>query len=101
MEEYQIRLSEDGEAGLALVINIRDFGIPEMTRHGSEKDVENLRSALEYLNLKVEVKENLTQNQFLMAILEFAETLENNDVDIGVVCIMSHGEEDSIETADI
>ena len=35
-----------------------------------------------------------------MAILEFAETLENNDVDIGVVCIMSHGEEDSIETAD-
>merc|ERR1711892_634084 len=101
VENYVIRPSTETEAGLGLIINIKDFsGNPKSTRNGSDKDVENMKRTLEYLNLKVEVKTNLTQHQFLMAILDFTQQIENNNVDVCIVCIMSHGDEDSIVTSD-
>jgi len=97
LEKYMIKAT----TGTALIINNKEFdGDPERTRHGSDKDVENLERTFKYLNLKVEVKRNLTQFQFILAILNFVEQLGNNEVGVSFVVIMSHGDEDSIETSD-
>ena len=96
MEMYKISQADGGKNGLALIINIKDFaGEPNKTRYGSEKDVENLEGLAEHLNLKVILVQNPTKVEFLKAILDFVEQLENNDADLSLVCIMSHGGEDN------
>ena len=102
MERYEIRSAEGGTNGLALIINIKDFnGKPNMTRYGSERDVENLQEMLTHLNFKVDFEENLNKTNFLKKILDFVDELENNAVDVCLVCIMSHGADDGkIVTAD-
>jgi hypothetical protein len=52
------------------------------------------------LNFKVEVKVNLTRNGIKTAVLDFVENLENNCIDMCVLCVMSHGEENVILGSD-
>merc|ERR1712179_100599 len=94
MEKYVI----DGEKnGLALIINNNEFaGKPRMQRLGSEKDVERLKQMLAHLNFKVTFEENLKKTDFVTSNLKFTEKLENNDVDVCFVCIMSHGADDGV-----
>ena len=99
MGSYKIGTGK--EVGLALIINIKDFsGRTNKKREGSEKDVLNLTATFEYLNLKTEVKENLTHNEFMKAIDKFKEQLDKSDSDMCVVCIMSHGDEETIKSSD-
>ena len=66
MDCYKIRQETGKDIGLALIINITDFnGKPNKKREGSEKDVLDLKTTLELMKLKVEVKENLTQDELL------------------------------------
>ena len=75
--------------GIALVINIRSF---ENNKHServwSEKDVDNLRKTLEYLEFKVVLCENSTKEQ-IEAILK--EQQYHNDSDCFLCVVMSHG----------
>ena len=84
--------------GMALVINIRTF---ENNKHServwSEKDVENLKTTLEYLEFKVVLCENSTKEQ-IETVLK--EQQFHNDSDCFLCVVMSHGNQDNIMTSD-
>ena len=55
------------ERGVALVINVQNYDAPNTfklkERKWSEKDVENLKKTLKYLEFKLKFYENLTANE--------------------------------------
>ena len=76
IELYKIGPGTGNEVGSALIINIKEG------REGSTKDVQNLESILEYLNLKVQIKTDLTGTNFKKEINLFANQLKKDETDI-------------------
>ena len=94
IELYKIGPGTGKEVGSALIINIKE------TRVGSELDVTNLEKLLEYLNIKVKVKTDLTEKDLKSEIKEFASELDQDKTEICIICIMSHGDRESIQAVD-
>ena len=81
--------------GNALIINNERFD--ERTsdgsncRKGSEVDGNNLETLFKDLGFAVDVKRNLTRNQMVYSIREFAESDKHYRADMAVVAVLSHG----------
>ena len=107
-DQYHISGPHLGPCGLALLINICNItriskvdGKPEkVEREGSNKDKKKMEDLFQFLNFEVDVKEDLTRNEIVDAIIDFSKKLQNNSYDICAVCIMSHGDNNLIEGSD-
>ena len=104
-ERYEIRpynpvlLSE--RMGRALVINNKKYP-GDRFRRGSEKDVENIKDLLEYLNFDVAIREDLKTNEILEEVKDFLHHLKYVEVDMVTLVLMGHGHgsKDCIEGID-
>ena len=92
---------EHEKRGIALVINIRSFDAPNQhkERVWSMKDVENLKTTLEYLEFDLKFCENLKANEIRDEIQKIAE-LDHTDSDCFLCVVMSHGIDDKIVASD-
>jgi caspase 7 len=88
--------------GIALVINIKAYDPNPYEleeRKWSEKDVENLKKTLEYLEFDLKFHENLKANEIRDEIQKIAE-LDHTDSDCFLCVVMSHGIDDKIVASD-
>ena len=91
----------DKTEGLALIINIKDFiGKPKKGIQDSVKDISEFKQILENMNIKVEVEENLKHDEFIKKVKDFSTKIRIKDVGILILCIISHGNPQEIETSD-
>ena len=79
--------------GLALIINNANFNAKSGfgPRIGSELDVKNLENLFKYLGFKVFVKQDLLEKEIMKCSEEFKKQFEKDEVDMCIVCMMSHG----------
>ena len=81
--------------GQALIINNEYFdertGDGSSYRRGSEVDGNNLETLFNELEFEVDVQRNLTRNQMLNSIRDFADSEKHSRSDMAVVAILSHG----------
>jgi len=88
--------------GIALVINIKTYNpnphkLEE--RKWSEKDVENLKTTLEYLEFDLKFCENLKANEIRDEIKRISK-LDHTNSDCFLCVVMSHGIDDKIVASD-
>jgi hypothetical protein len=91
------------ERGVALVINVQNYDAPNpfklKERKLSEKDVENLKKTLDYLEFKVILSLDSTKSEIKKLLQEQAD-LDHSELDCFLCVIKSHGNEDKIVTRD-
>jgi len=91
------------ERGVALVINMQNYDAPNpfklKERKWSEKDVENLKKTLNYLEFKVILSLDSTKSEIERVLQEQAD-LDHSKSDCFLCVVMSHGNEDKIVTRD-
>jgi hypothetical protein len=101
-KETNYKMNHD-RRGIALVINIRNYDAPNPfeleERVWSEKDVENLKKTLEYLEFDFRLCENLKANEISVEIERVAQ-LDHSKSDCFLCVVMSHGNGDKIVTSD-
>jgi hypothetical protein len=88
--------------GIALVINIKAYNTnPHQLeeRKWSEKDFENLKSTLEYLEFDLKCHENLKANEIRDEIQKITK-LDHTNSDCFLCVVMSHGINDKIVASD-
>jgi hypothetical protein len=93
---------DHAKRGIALVINIKTYDSNPFEldeRKWSEKDVENLKTTLEYLEFDLKFHENLKAKEIRDEIQKIAE-LDHTDSDCFFCVVMSHGEDDKIIASD-
>jgi hypothetical protein len=93
---------DHAKRGIALVINIRTYNPnPDKLKERiwSEKDVENLKTTLEYLEFVLKFYENLTASEIEKKIQKIADEDHTNS-DCFLCVIMSHGNDDKIIAGD-
>lgn len=80
--------------GVALIINNKKFNplLALDTRHGSEKDVEELERLFDDLDFKVQTRQDVKKDQLWKTLNEVA-TADHSEYDCFVLCLMSHGKE--------
>ena len=87
--------------GKALIINIEDFiGKPKKGIKDSTDDALELKHTLEELDIQVELKENLKHEEFIKTVEDFAMKVDIQDASVCVLCFISHGNEEAIESSD-
>ena len=91
--------------GIAVVINIREydkpnpFGLEE--RVWSEKDVENLKRTLEYLEFEVMLLQNISAEEIKTNMQVFARSdVGHSEKDCFLCVVMAHGSQDKITARD-
>jgi len=91
------------ERGVALVINMQNYDAPNpfklKERKWSDKDVENLKKTLGYLEFKVILSLDSTKSEIERVLQEQAD-LDHSKSDCFLCVVMSHGNEDKIVTRD-
>ncbi len=88
------------QRGIALVINIRSYDDRNLKeRVESEKDVENLKRTLEYLEFDVRSYENLKAKEIRDEIQKIADEDHTNS-DCFLCVVMSHGNDEKFMTSD-
>jgi caspase 7 len=88
--------------GVALVINIKTYDPNPYKleeRKWSEKDVENLKATLDYLEFDLKFHENLKANEIRDEIQKITK-LNHSDSDCFLCVVMSHGIDDKIVASD-
>jgi caspase 7 len=87
--------------GIALLINIRSYDAPNqrIERNWSEKDLENLKETLKYLEFDIRSYENLKAKQIKDEIQNIAK-LDHTNSDCFLCVVMSHGNDEKIMTSD-
>jgi hypothetical protein len=87
--------------GIALLINIRSYDAPNqrIERNWSEKDLENLKETLKYLEFDIRSYENLKAKQIKDEIQKLAK-LDHTNSDCFLCVVMSHGNDEKIMTSD-
>ena len=87
--------------GIALVINISKYDAPNQhkERVWSERDVENLKKTLNYLEFQVVLCHNLTKSELEQVMKEQAK-LNYEKYDCFLCVVMSHGNVEKIKTSD-
>jgi caspase 7 len=89
--------------GIALVINMQNYDDPNpfklKERKWSEKDVENLKKTLDYLEFKVILSLDSTKSEIERVLQEQAD-VDHSESDCFLCVVMSHGNEDKIVTRD-
>jgi len=92
---------EHEKRGIALLINIRKYDAPNQhkERVWSERDVENLKKTLNYLEFQVVLCHNLTKNELEQVMKEQAK-LNYEKYDCFLCVVMSHGNDEKIFTSD-
>ena len=83
--------------GHMLIINNERFdertGNGNNCRQGSKVDASNLETLFKELGFEVEVRKNLTRNEMVHSVRDFAESDNHARADMAVVAILSHGTE--------
>lgn len=89
--------------GRVLIINYREFSIGDSgTRHGSERDVANLRKVFRNMSYHVEVHQDLDQEATIEVLNNFRSNEDLAKVDSMFVCMLSHGiDRDTFYTSDM
>jgi hypothetical protein len=90
------------QRGIALVINIKAYNPnPHQLdeRNWSEKDIESLKTTLEYLEFDLRFYENLTANEIRAQIQKIADE-DHTHSDCFLCVVMSHGIDDKIMASD-
>lgn len=88
--------------GMTLIINIRSFNDEvgeQLTRLGSEKDVDLLKALFGDLGFMVQTKENLTKDE-LMKELRDVVRQDHSSYDCFVLWLMSHGKSGGVMCSD-
>lgn len=87
--------------GIALIISNEHFrGNPDLRdRQGNEKDVEHLRELWQFLNFEVIVRSDL-ESQDVYDVVRGISTMDHNDFDCFVCCLLSHGADGGIYGTD-
>lgn len=86
--------------GLALIIEIEDYGERLETRIGSQTDVTNLRNLFKQLSFKPVHHKNPGYADLRRLLREFAGDDRHLAADMAVIVILSHGNEGKIFTAE-
>ncbi|XP_031553730.1 caspase-2-like [Actinia tenebrosa] len=94
--------------GVAMIVNIKNFTIDPghpmfgklEERLGSEKDQENFTLLFEYLGFLVETINRTSGDELLAELHRISTEYDFSTTDCFVLCIMSHGENDSIYASD-
>ena len=69
LESYEItRDGEDGKSGLAVIFAFENFAIEKEKRHGTDKEIDNLKSLFTKMNLRVHVLQDLKFEQMKHAL---------------------------------
>eukprot|EP00092_Neocalanus_flemingeri_P031122 GFUD01033805.1.p1 GENE.GFUD01033805.1~~GFUD01033805.1.p1 ORF type:complete len:348 (-),score=91.76 GFUD01033805.1:65-1066(-) len=81
--------------GLALILNNEEFPSKEdyKTRTGSQVDVVNLGDLFQQLGFSVVTQQNLTRNNTLKYLIDFASHPAHASADMMVFCMSTHGGE--------
>jgi hypothetical protein len=98
-EKYNM---EHDRRGIALVINIRTYNPNPyhlQERVWSEKDVENLKYTLEYLEFDLKLHQDLKADEIRDKIQEISK-LDHTNSDCFLCVVMAHGNEDKIVASD-
>jgi hypothetical protein len=91
---------EHEKRGIALVINIRKYkDNKQEERKWSERDVENLKKTLNYLEFQVVLCHDLTKSELEQVMKEQAK-LNYGKYDCFLCVVMSHGHDENIVTSD-
>lgn len=88
--------------GMTLIINIRSFNDEvgeQLTRLGSEKDVDLLKALFGDLGFMIQTKENLTKDE-LMKELRDVVRQDHSSYDCFVLWLMSHGKSGGVMCSD-
>ena len=98
VEKYNM---DHDRRGIALVINIRSYDAPyqHKERVWSDRDVENLKKTLNYLEFQVVLCHNLTKSELEQVMQEQAK-LNYDKYDCFLCVVMSHGNDEKIVTSD-
>jgi len=89
--------------GYALIINNLEFDDPDRfpNRKGAQVDGENLEILFTELGFRVMSYKNMKRKETLRKLIDFSDLTDRNEVDMMIVCILSHGlENGKIVTSD-
>jgi hypothetical protein len=90
--------------GIALVLNIRNYDAPNpfqlKERVWSERDVENLKKTLEYLEFDFNLLQNLNAEEIKTSVQSLTKYVDHSKSDCFLCVVMSHGSQDKIIARD-